>query len=104
MSMSRTISFIIALNGFVNFLRSSTLLFRNASGAFYYDRWKPVAEIAMIIILSLVFVKFFLDEYKVVGVVVATIIIILMISDIVEPYVLCLHVFGVPVKGFWINN
>lgn len=104
LEMSRTISFIIALNGFVNFLRSTTLLFRNASGAFYYDRWKPVAEVAMNIILSLVFVKFFPEEYKVVGVIVATIIIILLISDVIEPYVLCRHVFGASVKGFWIKN
>ncbi len=104
LELSRAISFIIALNGFIGFLRSTTLLFRNASGAFYYDRWKPLAEIIMNLVLSLIFVNVFPDEYKVVGVVVATIIVVLLISDVIEPYVLHRRVFGVSVKYFWIKN
>ena len=104
LEMSRAISFIISLNGFVSFFRTATLLFRNASGTFYYDRWKPILEVVMNLILSLIFVNVFPDEYKVIGVIVSTIVIILMISDVVEPYVLYRHVFGAPVKYFWIKN
>lgn len=104
LEMSRTISFVVSLNGFINFMRMATLLFRNASGAFYYDRWKPVAEVAMNLILSLIFVNLFPDEYKVIGVIVATIFVVLLISNFIEPYVLYRRVFGMPVKHFWIKN
>lgn len=104
LEMSKMISFIISLNGFIGFLRSTTLLFKTSSGAYYYDRWKPIAEVTMNMILSFVFVKVFPDEYKVVGVIVATILVVLLISDVVEPYVLHRYVFGEHVKRFWIKN
>lgn len=104
LEMSRIIVFTVTLNGFVNFLRNSTLLFRDASGAFYYDRWKPVAEVISNLILSLVFVNVFPEEYKVIGVIVATIVLVLLISDVIEPYALHRHVFGVSVKYFWVKN
>ena len=44
LGMSRSIVFIITLNQFTQYMRNTLLLFRNASGTFYYDRWKPVAE------------------------------------------------------------
>lgn len=104
LEISRNISFILTLDGFIKFMRTATLLFRNASGAFYYDRWKPVAEVAMNTILSLIFVIVFPDEYKVIGVIVATIFTILLISDVIEPYVTYRYVFGMPVQHFWIKN
>ena len=56
------------------------------------------------LILSLIFVNVFPEEFKVVGVIVATIITTLLICDIVEPYVLCRHVFGASVKHLWLKN
>lgn len=104
LEMSRLISYVIALSGFINFLRRATLLFKTASGAFYYDRWKPVAEITLNLVLSLILVNVFPDEYKVTGVIIATINVILLISDVIEPYVLYRHVFKMSVKKFWIKN
>ena len=104
LEMSSLIPFFVTLEGFISFLRMATLLFRDASGAFYYDRWKPAAEVAMKLILSMIFVNVFPDEYKVIGMKAALIVVMLLISDIVEPYVLYRHVLGVPVKRFWIKN
>ena len=102
--LPRAIAFIIALNQFTNFMRQTALLFRSASGTFYYDRWKPLAEGVANLVLSLVLVSAFSEEYRVVGVIVATIITSMSICHVVEPYTLFRHVFKKPVKGFYLRN
>lgn len=102
--VSRWIAFIITLNQFTKFMRHTALLFRNASGAFYYDRWKPVGEGLLNLVLSLLFVQVFPEEYRVVGVIVATILTTLTICDIVDPYVVFRHVFDKSPYRFWLRN
>lgn len=46
----------------------------------------------------------FPEEYKVVGVIVATIITTLLICDVVEPYVIYKNVFGKSPKMYYIRN
>ena len=104
LEVSRSIAFIITLNEFTKYMRKATLLFRDASGTFYYDRWKPIVEGIVNLILSLLFVNVFPEESRITGVIVATIITTLAICDIVDPYVVFKHVFRCPVKGFWIKN
>ena len=104
LEISRTVSFIITLDEFVKFMRSTALLFRNASGTFYYDRWKPIAEGIVNLGLSLLFVQVFPEEYRTVGVIAATIITNLLICHIVDPYVVYRHVFCRPVKEYWMRN
>ena len=104
LEMSRSISFIITLDGFTKFMRQTALLFRNASGSFYYDRWKPIAEGIVNLILSLLFVQVFPEDKKVVGVIVATIITTLLICHIVDPYVVYKHVFNKSVNKYWLKN
>ena len=104
LEISRSIVFIIALNQFVQYMRSTALLFRDASGTFYYDRWKPVAEGVINLGLSLLFVQIFPADYRVVGVIAATIITTLFICDIVEPYVVFHHVFNQPCRAFCMKN
>lgn len=82
--VAKTIKYTITLNGFVQFLRQNTMMFREATGAFYYDRWKPLVEGIMNTVLSIVFVK----RFGVAGVLAATIVTNLLICHIVEPYVL----------------
>ncbi len=55
-------------------------------------------------VLSITFVKVFPEDLRVVGVIVATIITTLLICDTIEPYVIYKHVFGKPVKKFYIRN
>jgi len=104
LEMSRLVAFIIALNSFVQCMRRATLLFRNANGTYYYDRWKPIVEGFANLGLSLLFVHSFSKEYRVVGVIVATIITNLLICHVVEPYVLYKHVFQQSVKGYYLRN
>lgn len=98
--LPRRISFIVTLNGFVQFMRCNTLTFRDATGTFYEDRWKPLFEGGINIILSIILVNFMGAE----GVIVATIITNLIICHIIEPYILYRNVFDFPTKKFYIKN
>ena len=104
LEVAHSIAFIITLNQFIQYMRNAVLLFRNASGTFYYDRWKPLAEGVSNLILSLLFVMVFPEELRVVGVIVATIITNLLICDAVEPFVVFKYVFGQKPGKFYIKN
>lgn len=98
--VSKSISFVITLNGFVQFMRQSTLVFREATGTFYNDRWKPLFEGALNIVLSVAFVYWI----GVAGVIVATIITNLVICHVVEPFVLYKHAFVRSPKQYYFKN
>lgn len=98
--MGKEISFIITLNYFIQFMRVNVLMFRDASGTFYYDWWKPILEGILNIILSIIFVQ----NFGVVGVIVATIITNLLICLIVEPFVLFRYGFKTSPKKFYLKN
>ena len=98
--VSKSISFVITLNGFVQFMRRSTLTFKDATGAFYGDRWKPLAEGTLNIVLSI----FLVNVIGVVGVILATIITNLIICHVVEPYVLYKTAFDSLPYKFYLKN
>lgn len=104
LELSRVITYIVALNGFVSYMRYSPLLFRDASGTFWNDRWKPLAEGLTNLMLSVLFVKLFPEEYGVAGVIAATIVTTLLICDIVEPHILFKYVFKASAHGFYVRN
>ena len=108
LEIAKSISFIITIDYFVQFIRQATLLFRDATGTFYYDRWKPLIESAVNVALSIGFVYLFKylwgEEIAVVGVIVATIITNVLICHVVEPYVLHKHALHLPTKKFYIKN
>lgn len=98
--VARSVPFVIALNGFIHFMKSSVLVFRDATGAFYNDRWKPLVEGIANIVLSVLFV----NMIGVVGVIVATAITNLLICHVVEPYVLYKNAFFSSPKNYYICN
>lgn len=108
LELDKSVSFVITVNYFIQFMRQATLLFRDASGTFYYDRWKPLAEGFSNLILSILFVMLFKkiagESFAVVGVIVATIITNLSICHIVEPAVLYKHAFNESVKKYYLRN
>lgn len=104
LELAKSISFVITLNYFIQFMRQSSLLFRDATGTFYNDRWKPLIEGVVNIGLSILFVFIFPEGYNVVGVIVATIITNIFICHIVEPYVLYKYALRTSVKGYYIRN
>ena len=104
LGLSRAVVFIITLNQFISSMRSTSNLFREASGTFYNDRWKPIAEGITNLVLSLLFVFLFKEEYRIVGVIAATIITTILICHVVEPYVVFCHVFHQKPYRFYLKN
>lgn len=108
LELSRPVIFVITLNHFIQFMRQTTLLFRDASGTFYHDRWKPLIEGGINLLLSIALVLILRDvageEVAVVGVIVATIITSLFVCHTVEPYVLHKHGMNISPKKYFIRN
>ena len=104
LELAKSISFVITLNYFIQFMRQSAQLFKDATGTFYNDRWKPLIEGLINVVLSILFVLVFPEDYRVVGVIVATIITNIFICHIIEPYVLYKYAFGADVKNYYLRN
>ena len=89
-------------------MRQATLLFRDATGTFYNDRWKPLFEGVLNVVLSIGFVYLFSylfgEDFAVVGVIVATIITNLTICHIVEPHVLYKYAFQAKTTRYYLRN
>ncbi|MBQ6849214.1 MAG: hypothetical protein IJN76_04065 [Clostridia bacterium] len=99
--LSATIVFVITFNAFVQFMRKSVLAFRDATGTFYNDRWKPAIEGVINVILSIAFVEI---GWGIAGVLAATVITNLLICHIIEPYVLYKHAFDTTPKKYYMTN
>lgn len=108
LELNKSISFIITLNYFIQFMRQATLLFRDATGTFYNDRWKPLIEGILNIAMSIGFVYLFGylfgEEFAVVGVIVATIVTNLAICHVIEPHVLYKYGLNSKTKNYYIRN
>jgi peptidoglycan biosynthesis protein MviN/MurJ (putative lipid II flippase) len=85
-------------------MRNAARLFRDSTGTFYNDRWRPLVEGIINIVLSILFVLILPEGYRVVGVIVATIITNMFICHIVEPHVLYKYAFKRNAKGYYIRN
>lgn len=96
----KSVTIVITINGFVQFMRESILAYRDATGTFYYDRWKSIVEGAVNIVLSILFVKLF----GVAGVIVATIVTNIIICHIIEPFVLFRHAFECSPRKHYFRN
>ena len=98
--IDKTIVLVLTINGFVQFMRQSTLVFRQATGTFYHDRWKPLFEGIANVVLAIVLVQWI----GVAGVLVATITTNLVICHIVEPFVLYKNAFDMSPKQYYLKN
>lgn len=82
--MANSIVFVLALNFFLNGTRKTTLIFKDAKGLFWADRYKPLAEG----ILNLVFSILLVQKIGFIGVFIGTILSNLLTTMWIEPYVL----------------
>lgn len=104
LTLSKAVSIVITINYFVQYMRQATNLFRDANGIFYYDRWRPIIEGVVNIILSIALVILMPADFKVVGVLIATILTNLFICHIVDPHVLYKYAFHTSTKKYYIRN
>ena len=104
LELNRTIVFTLTANYFIQFMRQAALLFRDASGTFYYDRWKPIIEGMVNLVLSLLFACLLEGENKIVGILLATIVTNLFVCHLVEPHIIYKYAFQMAEKKFLLQN
>lgn len=80
---------MIVICFYLSGMRKTSLTFREATGAFYYDRCKPIVESAINIVFSILLTR----RLGAGGVFLGTIISTLATCTWIEPYVLFKHVF-----------
>ncbi len=100
LKMDRGTTFVVTLSYYIQFQRRAVLLFKDSTGTFYYDRYKPIVEGVANLILSILFAQF----WGVTGIIFATIITNLFICHIVEPHVLYKYALARPAKNYYIKN
>lgn len=75
---------IMVADFYLTGMRQINLQFRNVMGLFWYDRYKPIAEVLINLVVSIIMVK----RYGVMGIFIGTITSTLLTCFWIEPYVL----------------
>jgi O-antigen/teichoic acid export membrane protein len=76
--------FVMVANFYITGMRQINLQFRNVMGLFWYDRYKPLAESVINLVVSIALVQ----KYGVIGILIGTIASSLTTCFWIEPYVL----------------
>ena len=84
---------------YLMYMRKCVLMFKDASGLFWYDRYKPIAEAFINIIASVVLIKY----VGIIGIVYGNIISTLTTCFWVEPYVLFKYGIKYRCKKYYFN-
>ena len=87
---------VFVINFYINGMRKAILTFRDASASYYYDRYKPIVESIVNLVLSIIFI----NQWGLVGLLLATTISTLSTCSWVEPFVLYRHVFFEKFRDF----
>lgn len=90
---------VIVLNFYINGMRQNVLAFRNALGLFWNDRYKPIIESIINLVVSIILAK----SYGIVGVFLGTFVSTITTSTWVEPFVLFKNYFQEGFLKYWIN-
>ena len=97
---SSIIVFVLSINFYLSGMRKSFLIFKDAFGLFWYDRYKPLLEAAVNLIVSIFLAK----TMGTIGVFLGTTICILTTVYWIEPYVVSKYGFNEsPLKYFKSN-
>lgn len=99
MLISMDVVFFILINFYLQGMRKTVLTFREASGLYWNDRYKPLFEVTINLIVSIILVPI----YGISGVMIGTIVSTLATCFWIEPYVLYKHGFKSPLKPFFIK-
>ncbi|KML07885.1 hypothetical protein VL06_03210 [Rossellomorea marisflavi] len=91
------ITLLIVLNFYVGSMRKSVLTFREALGLYWYDRYKPLFEAGINLVVSIILV----NKIGISGVFVGTFFSTITTCFWVEPYILYKHGFNHPVRSYF---
>lgn len=89
--------FITVINFYLTGMRKAVIVFRNAYGLFWYNRYVPLAEACINLLFSLILVKL----WGISGVLLGTTISMLVIPIWLEPYIIFKHGFHRKPIRFW---
>lgn len=90
---------LLALNFYVLGMRQLIFTARTALGLFWHDRYKPLVESLVNLIVSFTLV----EKYGIEGILVGTLVSYLLVDMTVEPMVLYRHGLKRPLKGFYLE-
>lgn len=91
--------YVLIINFYLYGMRRPVLTFRDATGAFWNDRFKPIFESIINLVASIVLAKYF----GLAGIFLGTLVSTVTTSLWVEPYVLYKHVFHHPLRDYFIR-
>lgn len=94
---SELLVLIIIINFYIGTIRKITLIYRDALGLFWHDRYKPIFESIINIVVSIMLAK----SLGVVGVFIGTFISTITTAFWIEPYVLYKYGFKKSVKPYF---
>lgn len=88
---------LICISFYLSKMRSCVLMFKDAAGLFWQDRWKPLVEALVNLLVSILLAIYIgLD-----GVIIGTIVSTLAAPFWVEPWMLYKHYFKLPIKNYF---
>lgn len=90
---------LLIINFYFNYMRRGVLTFREASGLYWQDRFKPMLESMIFIISSLILQK----SLGINGIIIGLILSVLFTSFWIEPYVLFNNGINVKLKDYFID-
>ena len=88
---------VIVVNSYFTIIRKTTLVFRNAMGLFWKDRYKPLLESVINLVVSI----FLTYKFGLIGVFLGTVVSTLTTSFWIEPWVLYKYGFNMKVRGYF---
>ncbi|MEG0442784.1 MAG: hypothetical protein RR548_07460 [Carnobacterium sp.] len=97
--MNEMLVTLTVLNFYIKGMRKTTLLFKDAFGLFWNDRYKPVVELCVNLIVSITLATYF----GFVGILLGTLISTLTTVFWIEPYVLYKNGFKTTVKDYFLR-
>lgn len=95
--LSRPVVLIVLLSFFFTGMRQTVLTFRDATGCYYHDRYKPLFESAVNLAASILLGQ----RFGIGGIFLGTILSTLAVCTWVEPYVLCKWVLKAPLRHYF---
>lgn len=95
--LTKSIVFIIIINFYIMVMRKTTLVYRDAMGLFWHDRYKPIFEAVINIVVSVLLAP----KLGIAGVFIGTFISTVTTAFWVEPYILYKYGFEMKVRDYF---
>ncbi len=88
---------VIVINFYISMVRKATLVYKDAMGLFWYDRYKPLFEAGINMVISIILVP----KLGIIGVFIGTLISTITTAFWIEPYVLYRYGFKIKIRKYF---